>query len=40
MDISGELVIIGVDEEDDAPPGVAEPGPPVYAGLAKAVLGV
>ena len=31
MDTSGELVIIGVDDEDDAPPGVAESGrPPVY----------
>jgi hypothetical protein len=26
MDMSGELVIIGLDEEDDAPPGLAEPG--------------
>ena len=26
MDTSGELVIIGVDEEDDAPPGFAEAG--------------
>jgi hypothetical protein len=28
MDMSGELVIIGLDEEDDAPPGVAGPGHP------------
>jgi hypothetical protein len=28
MNMSGELVIIGLDEEEDAPPGVAEPGHP------------